>query len=67
MPISQHRYYEDIEEEDEAIVLLNDNEATENTEVFRGGNVNRRLHKFTRELELKGIRRPQHAAMNSRA
>jgi hypothetical protein len=67
VPISQHRYYEDVEDDDEPLVFLNNDGPTEDTQPFRAGSAtNRRLH-FTRQLELKGIRRPQHAAMNSRA
>jgi hypothetical protein len=63
VPIVGHRFYEDIEEDDENIVILN--------QIFAEGQrtpvPNNRRAAFTRDLEAKGIRRPAHAQMNSRA
>jgi hypothetical protein len=65
IPISNNRFYEDRMDGDVLEVLLNENQ-DEVAEVARSFPSNRRAN-FTRELELKGIRRPLYAAMNSRA
>ena len=44
-------------------ILLNEEENNEATHTF----VANKRTAFTRELEIKGVRRPNHAAMNSRA
>ena len=66
IPLNRNRFYEDEEVNDEPQVILNENqndgEGARRTYAYS----NRRAG-FTRELELKGIRRPNHAAMNSRA
>ena len=63
IPLYRHRFYEDEEPGDEAEVVLNEGDDDE----ARANTYSNRRAGFTRELELKGIRRPRHAAMNSRA
>ena len=63
IPLTQHRFYEDMQDGDAPDVLLNEEESDEATHSF----VANKRTAFTKELELKGVRRPNHAAMNSRA
>lgn len=65
IPISAHRFYEDVEENDAAEVLLN--QQIDNDRILTGGNVANRRKAFTQALQDKGIRRPNFAAINSRA
>ena len=64
IPISTQRYDEDVEDDDFPEVIMNDGERNE--DVITNFVANRRTV-FTRELQLKGIRRPNHAMVNSRA
>jgi hypothetical protein len=64
IPLQQHRFYEDVQEGDESEILLNGE--LSNEALLHGGHANRRTL-FTRELQDKGIRRPNHAAINSHA
>lgn len=66
IPLFQHRYYQDCRERDELEVILNDGDDDHEAGPIPGYHANRRTN-FTRELELKGIRRPAFAAMNFRA
>jgi hypothetical protein len=63
IPLSRHRFYEDIEGDDDNLVILNEEIAAEQ----RNPIPNNRRAAFTRDLEEKGIRRPAHALINSRA
>ena len=63
IPLTRNRFYEDEELNDEPQVILNENQNNGNRTYAYS---NRRAG-FTRELELRGVRRPNHAAMNSRA
>ena len=63
IPLTQHRFYEDMRDGDAPEILLNEEENNEATHTF----VANKRTAFTRELEIKGVRRPNHAAMNSRA
>jgi hypothetical protein len=67
IPLVRDRFWEDVEEDDAPDVILNavvrdDVEAP----VVANTHATRRTN-FTLELELKGIRRPNHAMINSRA
>lgn len=63
IPISEHRFYDDNEEDDALEVLLN-NEAV-NT-ALTGGNTATRRTQLTKVLQERGVRRPQFVEMNSR-
>lgn len=71
IPLNRNRYYEDEEFEDEQEVLLNEEGAVEGGQHEQLSNqantYSHRRANFTRELQMKGIRRPRHAVMNSRA
>jgi hypothetical protein len=60
----RHRFYEDEEPGDEPEVVLNEGDGDDEA---RANTYSNRRAGFTRELELKGVRRPRHASMNSRA
>ena len=69
IPLNRNRFYEDVENDDQDIVMLNEDgrdNGNEEETIERRARSNRRAN-FTRELELKGIRRPHHASINSRA
>lgn len=63
IPISQHRFYDDNEEDDALEVLLNDEAVNA---ALTGGNTATRRTQLTKVLQERGVRRPQFAAMNSR-
>jgi len=65
--LPHNRFYEDQSSIDEYEVILNSNDFEEYDYQASHVNVANRRTNFTRELELKGIRRPNHAFMNSRA
>jgi hypothetical protein len=71
IPIYRHRFYRDEQYDDEPAVILSDNGdglAEEvSLETINVRNRSKRRSNFTKDLEDKGIRRPRHAAMNSRA
>ena len=56
IPLHQNRFYRDVEDEDDMVVMLNEEQNNEYVPIQRP-NYDRRLH-FAKELELKGIRRP---------
>eukprot|EP01032_Pedospumella_encystans_P029721 gene29721-33555_t len=62
-----NRFYEDVEEEDEDIVLLNTETSEEENAHRRGGDQGARRKNFTEDLQNKGIRRPAHSQINSRS
>jgi len=64
IPVAQHRFYEDVEADDFPEVLLNDDRMSDDTNQSYVAN---RRTSFTQELQLKGVRRPNHAMINSRA
>jgi hypothetical protein len=64
IPLYRHRFYEDEEPGDEPEVVLNEGDGDDEA---RANTYSNRRAGFTRELELKGVRRPRHASMNSRA
>jgi hypothetical protein len=73
IPLNRNRFFEDEEFDDEAIIILNDNDNQMERDMARNelpnnhiAYSNRRAN-FTRDLEDKGVRRPKHALMNSRA
>jgi hypothetical protein len=63
VPVFRRRWAEDCRDGDTPDILLNE----EPVENHRMGNTRDRRTDFTEELELLGIRRPRHAACNSRA
>jgi len=66
IPLSRHRFEEDIEDADEPAVLLNQDDPEEQQQLVGGGAANKRTA-FTRGLQDLGVRRPLFAQINSRA
>jgi len=64
IPLYRNRFYEDEEAGDEPEVLLNEDDGDD---AARSNTYSNRRAGFTRDLEMKGVRRPRHASINSRA